>query len=61
MFFFFLAFAGYTVRTAREMNEVVFSRFCIFRGTEESDDMWKKTDQQTLMTTTKPSLPKKWF
>ena len=28
-FSFFLAFAGYTIRAAREMNEVIFSNFCL--------------------------------
>ena len=28
-FFFFLAFADFTVRAAGEMNEVVFSSFCL--------------------------------
>ena len=27
--FFFLAFAVYTIRTAREMNDVVFSSSCL--------------------------------
>ena len=28
-FFFFLALAGYMIRAAREMNEVVFCSFCL--------------------------------
>ena len=28
-FFFFLAFAGYTIKAAREMNDVVFSSSCL--------------------------------
>ena len=27
--FFFLAFAGYTIKAAREMNDVVFSSSCL--------------------------------
>ena len=30
-FFFLLAFAGYTIRAAREMTEVVFSSSCLQR------------------------------